>query len=151
MSLVYWDTMLFVYWVEDHPEHAARVEQILAAMDKRGDSLCTSVFTLGEVLTVPYKRRATEAMARIRETLCPPRVELLPFTERTAELYAKIRAENRVAPADAIHLACAAEAGVNLFLTNDRRLTGLVVPGIDFIAGMDVDLFREASPSRPPR
>ena len=141
MSLVYWDTMLFVYWVEDHPEHAARVEQVLAAMDKRRDSLCTSVFTLGEMLTVPYKRGATEAMARIRATLQPPRVKLLPFTTTTAEIYARIRAENRVAPADAIHLACAAEAGVDLFLTNDRRLTGLIVPGIDFIAGMGVDLF----------
>jgi hypothetical protein len=66
---------------------------------------------------------------------------------KTAEIYAKIRAENRVSPADAIHLACAAEAGVNLFLTNDRRLTGLIVPGIDFIAGMGVDLFPGAVPS----
>jgi len=149
VSRVYWDTMLFVYWIEDHPEHAARVEQILAAMDKRGDGLCTSVFTLGEMLTLPYKRGATEAAARIRETLRPPRVEMLPFTAKTVDIYARIRAENRVSPADAIHLACAAEAGVNLFLTNDRRLTGLIIPGIDFIAGMDVDLFREAVPSRP--
>ncbi|MGA3097428.1 MAG: PIN domain-containing protein [Bryobacteraceae bacterium] len=149
MSRVYWDTMLFVYLIEEHPEHVARVAQILTAMEKRRDSLCTSVFTLGEILTLPCKRGATEAMARIREILCPPRVELLPFTARTAELYAKIRAENRVSPADAIHLACAAEAGVDLFLTNDRRLTGLIVPGIDFIAGMGVDLFSSAGPSRP--
>ena len=146
MSRIYWDTMLFVYWLEDHPEHAARVAQIHAAMDRRRDILCTSVFTLGEILTVPYKRRAIEAMAKIRETLQPPGVELLPFTAKTAEIYAQIRAENRVSPADAIHLACAAEAGVNLFLTNDRRLTGLIIPGIDFIAGMDVDLFPTAAP-----
>ena len=148
MSLVYWDTMLFVYLIEEHPEHAARVAQVLAAMDKRGDSLCTSVFTLGEILTGAYMREAAEVMARIREVLRPPGVELLPFTTRTAEIYAQIRAENRVSPADAIHLACAAEAGVNLFLTNDRRLTGLIVPGIDFIAGMDVDLFQRAGPSQ---
>ena len=147
MSLVYWDTMLFVYLIENHPEHAARVAQILAAMDKRRDSLCTSVFTLGEILTGAYKRGATEVMAGIHATLRPPRVELLPFTARTAELYAQIRAENRVSPADAIHLACAAEAGVDLFLTNDRRLTGLIVPGIDFIAGMGVDLFNSADRS----
>jgi predicted nucleic acid-binding protein len=143
--------MLFVYLVEKHPEHAARVRQVLAAMDRRHDSLCTSVFTLGEILTGPYKRGATELAAQVREILRPPRVELLPLTARTSDIYARIRAENRVSPADAIHMACAAEAGVNLFLTNDRRLTGLIVPGIDFIAGMDVDLFREASPSRPPR
>lgn len=149
MSLVYWDTMLFVYLIEKHPEHAARVRQILAAIDKRRDSLCTSVFTLGEILTGAYKREAVEVAAQVREILRPPRVELLPFTAKTADVFARIRAENRVTPADAIHLACAAEAGVNLFLTNDRRLTGLIVPGIDFIAGMDVDLFQRASPDGP--
>ena len=54
---------------------------------------------------------------------------------------ARIRAENRVSPPDAIHLASAAQAGVELFLTNDHRVRGLVIPGIDFIAGMDVNLF----------
>jgi predicted nucleic acid-binding protein len=141
--------MLFVYLVENHAEHAARVAQVLSAMDKRGDSLSTSVFTLGEILTGAYKREAVEVAAQVRETLRPPRVELLPFTAKTTDIFARIRAENRVSPADAIHLACAAEAGVNLFLTNDRRLTGLIVPGIDFIAGMDVDLFQAVAPGRP--
>jgi predicted nucleic acid-binding protein len=141
--------MLFVYLIEKHPEHAARVAQILAAMDKRRDSLCTSVFTLGEILTGAYKRGATEVMAGIHAALRPPRVELLPFTAKTAGIYAQIRAENRVSAADAIHLACAAEAGVDLFLTNDRRLTGLIVPGIAFIAGMGVDLFSSADRSGP--
>jgi len=149
VSRVYWDTMLFVYLIENHPEHAARVALVLSAMDKRGDSLCTSIFTLGEILTGAYKREAVEVAAQVREILRPPRVELLPFTAKTADIFARIRAENRVSPADAIHLACAAEAGANLFLTNDRRLTGLIVPGIDFIAGMDVDLFQEAAPGRP--
>jgi len=65
---------------------------------------------------------------------------MLPFTEDTAHRYGQIRGANRVAPADAIHLASAASAGADLFLTNDRRLRGLVVPGIRFIAGMDSDI-----------
>jgi predicted nucleic acid-binding protein len=44
-------------------------------------------------------------------------------------------------PADAIHLACAAQAGTDLFLTNDKRLVGKFVPGIQFIAGLDMQLF----------
>ena len=110
-------------------------------MDKRHDTLCTSVFTLGELLTGPLKRGDKGAQARVREALRPPRVEMLPFTADTAERFARIRAENRVSPADAIHLASAAEADVDLFLTNDRQLRGLVIPGIQFIAGMDVSLF----------
>jgi len=141
MSRIYWDTMLFVYFIEEHPEHTSRVREILAAMSRRRDSLCTSVFTIGEVLTGPYKKGSVELASQVKESIRPPRVELLPFNAETAERYARIRAENRVSPADAIHLASAAHAGVDLFLTNDRRLPRLVIPGIDFIAGMDVNLF----------
>ena len=94
----------------------------------------------GEVLTGPYKRGASDLALRVREVVRPPAVELLPFTIETAERYARIRGDNRVSPPDAIHLASAAHAGVDLFLTDDRRLQGLVIPGIDFIAGMDVNL-----------
>jgi len=133
--------MLFVYWLEDNPEYAGRVREIFDALSKRGDTLCTSVFTLGEVLTGPYKQSSHELVAQIRNALRPPAVELIPLDADTADLYARIRARNRVAPADAIHLAAAAQTGVNLFLTNDKALRGLVIPGIDFIAGLDVNLF----------
>jgi len=39
--------------------------------------------------------------------------------------------------ADAVHLACAASAGMDLFLTGDGDLQKLYVPGIQFIADYD--------------
>jgi len=133
--------MVFTYWLEDHPDYAPRVREILDAINKRGDTLCTSFFTLGEVLTGPYKQSADDVVAQIRNAIRPPTVELVPFVAETADLYARIRARNRVAPADAIHLASAAQTGVNLFLTNDNALHGLLIPGIDFIVGLNVNLF----------
>jgi predicted nucleic acid-binding protein len=141
VSRIYWDTMLFVYWIEDHPDHAARINQIRTHMEDRRDTLCTSAFTLGEVLTGFYKRGALEMAAQIRNAFLSPQIELIPFTPETADQYARIRANHRVSPADAIHLASAAQYGVDLFLTNDRRLQKLAIPGIHFIAGMDVNLF----------
>jgi predicted nucleic acid-binding protein len=141
VSLIYWDTMLFVYFIEASPQYGERVKGIWAAMQGRGDTLCSSVFTVGEALTGSYKRGTPEAAAQVREFLQPPRVELIPFTMDVADRYAQIRARNRVSPPDAIHLASAAQAGVDLFLTNDNRLHGLVIRGIDFIAGIDVNLF----------
>jgi len=133
--------MLFVYWLEDHPLHADRMGRIREWMERRGDTLCTSAFTVGEVLTGPYRTGAIETASRIREAFRSPQIELIPFTPDTADHYAAIRGKHRVSPADAIHLASAAQAGVDLFLTNDRRLQPLAIPGIDFIAGMDVNLF----------
>ena len=141
MSRIYWDTMLFVYWLEGHPDHAARMTQIHTRMGVRRDTLCTSAFTLGEVLTGLYKRGAVEMAAQVREAFRPPHVELIPFLPETADHYARIRGNHRVSPADAIHLASAAQTGVDLFLTNDHHLQRLAIPGIHFIAGMDVNLF----------
>lgn len=141
MSRIYWDTMLFVYWIEDHPQYAERVQEIFDKMEHRGDSLYTSAFTLGELLTGPVKQSATDLVEQIRSLFRSPAVEMVPFTGETAERYASIRASHRVSPADAIHLASAAENKVDLFLTNDQRLYRLVIPGIQFIAGMDIALF----------
>jgi hypothetical protein len=68
MSRVHWDTILFVYWFEDHPKYAARVKVIHDEMEKRGDILCTSTFTVGEVLTGPYKQDAVASVSQIRRS-----------------------------------------------------------------------------------
>ncbi|MBZ5507435.1 MAG: type II toxin-antitoxin system VapC family toxin [Acidobacteriia bacterium] len=141
MSRVYWDTMLFIYWLEDHPVYAKRVRHILSKMEERQDRLCTSAFTAGEVLVGPYKMKAPAVAKQIREVFESNFVEVLPFTLATADLYARIRAQQGVSPADAVHLACAAHAGTDLFLTNDAALSGKVIPGIQFIAGLNTNLF----------
>ena len=114
MSRIYWDTMLFVYWLEDHPVYAKRVRHILAKMEERQDRLCTSAFTPGEVLVGPYKMQALKMAKQIREVFESPMVEVIPYTLETADLYARIRADLSVSPADAIHLACAAQVGAEL-------------------------------------
>jgi predicted nucleic acid-binding protein len=77
----------------------------------------------------------------MRAALQPPYVEVLPFTPEVSDRYGQIRAANKVTAGDAIHLATAAAAGVNLFLTNDAKLKNLTIPGIDFVAGLDVNVF----------
>lgn len=141
MSRIYWDSMLFIYWIEDHPTHARRINQILERMTQRGDLLCTSTFTLAEVLTGPYRRGDERLANRIREVFQSPAIEALPFTTATANLYATIRGRFGFSPADAIHLASAAEVKTDIFLTNDDALAGKGVPGIQFVAKMDTNLF----------
>src|SRR5437763_81449 len=115
MTRVYWDSMMFIYLLEDHPKYGERIRYLLEQAERRGHSLCTSTLTRGEVLTGVYMRGTAEEAARILELLRPPLVELLPFTADAANRFARIRAAQKVAPADAIHLATAAEAGVQLF------------------------------------
>ena len=133
--------MLFVYWLEDHPVHAPRVQHILQRMQERQDVLCTGTFTLAELLTGAYRRGATQLADRIRRSFDSSEIDVIPFEMETAEHYALIRGKFGFSPADAIHLACAAQAHTDLFLTNDLALVGKTVPGIQFIAGIDTALF----------
>lgn len=140
MSLVFFDTNLFVYWMEDHPEFAAKVQHIRERMVERKDRLCTSALTMGELLAGPYATNNEALASSYKSLLRPPLLEVLPFTAETADRYARIRAGRSVRPADAIQLACAAQAGVDLFVTNDRRLSHVTVSGIQFIADLDMKL-----------
>jgi predicted nucleic acid-binding protein len=140
MSRIYWDTMLFIYWLEDHPRYGARVQRIFERMQDRQDQLCTSSFAVGETLVGFHKRGATEAAARVRNFFRQSSIEVIPYNLDTSDLYADIRARIGVSSADAIHLACAASAGIDLLLTNDQSLIGKVVPGIQFIAGLDSNI-----------
>ena len=140
MSRVYWDTMLFVYWLEDHPVFAKRVDTIHNRMKLRGDRLITGAFTFGEVLAGVHRKGTPQQVDQTRRWLRSVVAEVIPFNLETADHYAHIRGTLSVAAAEAVHLASAAEAQADLFVTNDRRLLGKIVPGIQFIASLDTPL-----------
>lgn len=137
MSRVYWDTMLFIYWLEDHPQFAKRVDAVYSHMKERRDQLITGAFTFGEVLAGVYRKGAADRAEQVRRQLQAIVSEVVPFTIETADHYARIRGNLSLPPADAIHLASAAQASTDLFLTNDKRLVGKFVPGIQFVASLD--------------
>jgi len=140
VSRIYWDTMLFIYWLEDHPDYARRVDEIRSRMEERHDQLITGAFTFGEVLAGAYRKGTAQLADDTRRLLRNTVAEVVPFTLDTADRYARIRGTPGITPADAIHLASAAQAGTDLFLTNDKRLVGKIVPGIQFIASLDTQL-----------
>jgi uncharacterized protein len=138
MSRVYWDTMLFIYWVEQNPQFAKKVDTIWSRMQARNDQLITGSLALGEILAGAYKRGADrKRIEDVTLTFESMVSEVIPFTVQTAELFGQIKGSHNVPSADAIHLACAASAGTDLFLTNDRNLLGKIIPGIQFIASLD--------------
>jgi predicted nucleic acid-binding protein len=140
VSRIYWDTMLFIYWLENNPQFAKRVGAVRISMEERGDRLITGAFTIGEVLAGPYRIGAVKIADEAKRLLRSLVSEVIPFTIETADHYARIRGKLGLPPADSIHLASAAQGGTDLFLTNDKNLVGKVVPGIQFIAPLDTQL-----------
>lgn len=132
MSRIFWDTNLFIYLFEDYGELSARVADIRERMLTRGDQLCTSTLTLGEVLVKPIKTGNSLLKEKYEDAISRS-CAILGFDREAARNYAQLRCDRSIKAPDAIQLACAMVARVDLFITNDERLSGKNILGIQFI------------------
>ncbi len=133
--------MIHAYWFEDNKALSRRVEHIYSTMLRRGDLLCSSLFVLSELLVGPLKEQNFTAAEGIEQFFDSGAVSMLEYSRLSVRVFSQLRADHGVKPLDALHLAIATSTGVDLFLTHDRRLHNLAVPGLPFIAGLDTDLF----------
>ncbi len=136
MSRVFWDTNLFIYLIEGQGPRWQRVTRLASAMHERGDQLITSTLALGEVLVKPLRDRTPELAAQY-EALLSTQASVVAFDLAAARIYAEIRRDSTIKSPDAIQLACAASARVDLFITNDTRLSGKIIDGIQFIVSLE--------------
>lgn len=136
MSRIFWDTNIFIYLLEDYGPLSQRVIKLHESMAARGDELVTSTLTLGEVLVKPLEKGDAALYRRYADEI-PAKSKLVPFDEDAAKIYAALRADRSIKSPDAIQLACAARASVDLFITNDARLSGKIIDGIQFIVSLE--------------
>ena len=136
MSRIFFDTNVFIYLFEGLEPNRSRMLEIRRRMLERGDRIVTSTMTLGELLVKPTKLGQASLIEQydraVRST-----AEVVSFDAHVAWRFASLRATHNLRSADAIQLACAANAGVDLFLTNDQRLHSYNIPGIGFITPID--------------
>src|ERR1700691_2170050 len=135
MSRVFWDTNLFIYLFEDYGEYSKDVSGLRQRVISRGDQLFSSTLTLGEILVKPTEKGDDELRRSYLQALTVA-AAMLPFDEVTAAHYATIRQARSIKGPDAIELACAAQARIDLFITNDDQVKGKTVAGIQFIASL---------------
>jgi len=136
MSRIFWDTNLFIYFLEGNSQLSVDTRRLRKSMLARGDQLLTSALTLGEVLVKPLEQGDRLLCAKYEDALTRAAL-LLPFDAKAAWKYAEIRFDRTLRAPDAVQLACAASANIDLFVTNDRRLQGKQVNGIQFIVALD--------------
>jgi predicted nucleic acid-binding protein len=135
MSRIFWDTNLFIYLFKEYGTLSERVRAIREKMLERGDQLLTSTLTLGELLVKPTEKGALDVCWRYEQALVNWAI-LLPFDVKAAGHYARLRCDRSIRAPDAIQLACAGAARVDLFITNDERLQSKRVDGIHFLTSL---------------
>jgi predicted nucleic acid-binding protein len=133
---IFWDTNLFIYLLESNSSFGAVVKDLRRRMLQRNDRLFTSAITVGEILVKPLSTGDKILANRYRAFFAGTQLTVSTFNFDAAEAYAEIRQDRGIHPADAIQLACAAAAEIDLFITNDSRLSKKNVPGIKFISGL---------------
>jgi len=136
MSRIFWDTNLFLYLFEGSGRFSAQVLALRRKMLERGDQLMTSAITLGEILVKPIQNGDAKAVAYYQELIAKT-AAVIPFEEKAALAYARLRGDRSLRPPDTMQLACAAAAGTDLFITNDVRLHSKQISGIQFIVPLD--------------
>ena len=136
MKRIFFDTNIFIYMFEGLEPDRSRLIAIRRRMLERGDKVVTSAMTLGELLVKPTKLGQTSLIEQydraVRST-----ADVIAFDAQVAWRYATLRSTHNIRNADAIQLACAAHFGVDLFITNDKQLHKMDVPGIGFITPLD--------------
>lgn len=136
MSRIFWDTNLYIYLFENYGTFSQMTAALRTRMLQRSDQLFTSTLSLGEILVKPLEAKNL-ALADQYEIAIKTTSVLLPLDANAAKIYAGLRSDRSLRAPDAIQLACAASAKVDLFITNDARLQGKHVDGIQFIAPLD--------------
>jgi predicted nucleic acid-binding protein len=136
MSRVFWDSNLFIYLLEEYGVLSERVINLRKSMLRRRDELVTSTITLGEVLVHPTRSNRPDIASAYEQEITQG-ARLIPFDIDAARIFATIRCDKTIKAPDAIQLACAAQARCDLFITNDDRLSGKIVPGIQFVTSLE--------------
>jgi predicted nucleic acid-binding protein len=136
MSRVFWDTNIFIYFFEDHGEAGKTARALRERMLMRGDQLITSAMTVGEILIKPRQQHDLD-LCRQYERAITSTALVLSFDLDAARRFSILRLNRSLSPPDAIQLSCAATVDTDVFITNDSRLSGLSIPGIQFIVSLD--------------
>lgn len=96
---------------------------MLESIDEGRLEAITSSLTLAEILVKPFELDREDLARTYREVLTgSAHMRIVPVGVDIAVEAARIRADEHVRLADAIHLATSVHANADVFLTNDERL-----------------------------
>jgi len=117
------DSSPIIYFVEAHPIYDPLVADVFRLIDEGTITGFTSMISLCEVLTRPYRVQNQSLINRYRSLLLESNhFVCLDIDSHIAELAARLRAKYQILTPDALQVAMAISANCEVFLTNDKNL-----------------------------
>ncbi|HZU67454.1 MAG TPA: PIN domain-containing protein [Ktedonobacteraceae bacterium] len=125
-SVVGFDTMPLIYYIEEHPTYLKVVEPFFRAIEHGEFEVVTSVITLLEVLVHPIRNGDIELAQEYRTLLFDTEgLSTNIINREIAEEASRLRALYKIRTPDSIQLATAILGGASYFLTNDVHFQSL--------------------------
>lgn len=118
MGLIYLDTCLLIYGIENHPVWFNPVREALASQAEGQFAISPLVKT--ECLVKPIRQGDTALQWRYESAIA--QFVQLPLNDAVFLQAAQMRARFNLKTPDALHLACAQHHGCTALWTNDDRL-----------------------------
>jgi predicted nucleic acid-binding protein len=120
------DTSVFIYHFEKHPVYSQLTQELLSEIEKGVRKGITSTISLMEIIVKPLSMGRND-IARKYEALLMnfPNLEVVDIDRDVIRQAARLRAEYRLRPPDALQVSACLLGGAEVFVTNDRQLNRL--------------------------
>lgn len=141
ISVVGLDTAIFNYHFERHPRYFPLTQELFSDIERGLRKGVTSTITLMEIIVKPLAL-GRQDIARKYEALLVnfPNLDIVDLDRNVIRQAARLRAEYRIRPPDALQASVSLLYGAEVFITNDGLLKRLqdkleVIVLDDFIDG----------------
>lgn len=119
----YFDTNLFIYLFESHPEYQEKVTQLIQHLDSINCEILTSELTLAECLVKPFADKDLDSQNHYEDNIkSSDFLKVMPVSRATLIKAAELRALYKNKLPDSIHLASAIEHNCDVFVGNDKKI-----------------------------
>jgi predicted nucleic acid-binding protein len=124
ISTLFIDTAPIIYYIEAHSIYGPISKEIVNFFQSEEREAFSTVLTLTEVLAKPMKIGDEKLVDRFAEFLKYGRnFTLIEISEKIAERAGRLRGRyTELRTIDAVQLASAIENGIEIFITNDKKL-----------------------------
>lgn len=120
------DAAIFIYHFEENPAYLPLTRELLSSIEAGERKGVTSTITLMEIIVKPLALGQIDVARKYEALLANfPNLEIIDLDRDVIRLAARLRAEYRIRPPDALQAAACLQHGAQAFITNDDRLKRL--------------------------
>lgn len=117
------DTNCFIYYFEDNPNYADKLEKIFIEIQDGKNEAFMSIISFMEILVKPKKYNNAFLENRYKLILSNyPNLSIVDVDYKIADIASRLRANYNIKTPDAIILATGISMNVDYFITNDIKL-----------------------------